>query len=202
MNGRLKKYIGDRAFYRMALAVAVPIMVQNGIMQFVSLLDNIMVGAVGQMQMGGVGVANQLIVFSMVICVIVGTAMALLSPVIPNLYSAQSEDVRALASKLIFIVALAMPVNSLANACYFTMRSGGKTFFTFLFDSVYACVLVVPMAFFLYYVVGLSILPLYFICQFADLGKCVIGLWLIKKGVWIQNIVKEESHEHKVLSGT
>ena len=37
-----KKYIGNAAFYKMALAVAVPLMIQNGITNFVSLLDNIM----------------------------------------------------------------------------------------------------------------------------------------------------------------
>ena len=63
-----RKFVGDRAFYRMALAVAVPIMIQNGITQFVALLDNIMVGGVGETQMGGVGVANQLIfVFNLAI---------------------------------------------------------------------------------------------------------------------------------------
>ena len=45
-----KKYIGDRAFYRMVLAVAVPIMIQSGITNFVSLLDNIMVGRIGTEQ--------------------------------------------------------------------------------------------------------------------------------------------------------
>lgn len=39
-----KKFIGDRKFYMMVLAVAVPIMIQNGITNFVSLLDNIMIG--------------------------------------------------------------------------------------------------------------------------------------------------------------
>ena len=63
-----KKYIGNWAFYKMALLVALPIMVQNGITQFVALLDNIMVGSVGKTQMGGVGVANQLIfVFNLAI---------------------------------------------------------------------------------------------------------------------------------------
>ena len=42
-----RRFIGDRAFYKMALAIAVPIMIQNGITQFVSMLDNIMVGRVG-----------------------------------------------------------------------------------------------------------------------------------------------------------
>ena len=57
----MKKYIGDKRFYRMVLAVVVPIMIQNGITNFVSLLDNIMVGQVGTEQMSGVAIANQLI---------------------------------------------------------------------------------------------------------------------------------------------
>lgn len=136
---------------------------------------------------------RKLIVFSVAICFIIGGAMALLSPVIPRIYTAQPQDVRALASKFILIVALAMPINSLANATYFTLRSGGKTLVTFLFDSVYICCLTVPLAFFLQRVAGLSIVPLFLFCQLADLGKCVIGLLLIKKGVWIQNIVKDNA---------
>ena len=54
----MKKYIGDKRFYRMVLAVVVPIMIQNGITNFVSLLDNIMVGQVGTEQMSGVAIAN------------------------------------------------------------------------------------------------------------------------------------------------
>ena len=57
----MKKFIGDKAFYKMVLLVAVPIMVQNGITNFVNLLDNIMVGQVGTNQMSGVAIVNQLI---------------------------------------------------------------------------------------------------------------------------------------------
>ena len=42
-----RKFIGDKRFYLMVLGVAMPIMIQNGITNFVSLLDNIMVGQVG-----------------------------------------------------------------------------------------------------------------------------------------------------------
>ena len=55
------KFIGDRQFYKMVLLTAVPIMVQNGITNFVSLLDNIMIGRVGTEQMSGVAIVNQLI---------------------------------------------------------------------------------------------------------------------------------------------
>ena len=57
----IKQYIGDKKFYKGVLAIAIPIMLQNGITNFVSLLDNIMIGRVGTVEMTGVAIANQLI---------------------------------------------------------------------------------------------------------------------------------------------
>lgn len=59
-GSRLKKYFGDRAFYKMVLAISLPMIIQNGFTNFVSLLDNIMVGRIGTEQMSGVAIANQL----------------------------------------------------------------------------------------------------------------------------------------------
>lgn len=56
----MNKLIGDRKFYGRVLTVAVPIMVQNAISNFVSLLDNIMIGQVGTEQMSGIAIVNQL----------------------------------------------------------------------------------------------------------------------------------------------
>ena len=65
---RVKRLIGSKAFYKIVFAVAVPIMIQNGITNFVSLLDNIMVGQVGTEQMSGVAIVNQLIfVFNLLV---------------------------------------------------------------------------------------------------------------------------------------
>lgn len=64
----LKKYFGDKAFYRMILTIAVPIMIQNGITNFVSLLDNIMVGNLGTEAMSGVSIVNQFVfIFNLLI---------------------------------------------------------------------------------------------------------------------------------------
>lgn len=57
----LKRYIGDRRFYRSVMAVAVPIMIQNFITNFVGMLDNIMVGQVGTAEMSGVAIVNQIL---------------------------------------------------------------------------------------------------------------------------------------------
>ena len=68
MRNFMRRYIGGRDFYLMVLRVTIPIMIQQAITNFVSLLDNIMVGQIGTAQMSGVAIANQLI-FVFNICV-------------------------------------------------------------------------------------------------------------------------------------
>ena len=55
------RWFAPPSFYKKALAVAVPIMLQNAVTNFVNLLDNIMIGQVGTMEMSGVSIANQLL---------------------------------------------------------------------------------------------------------------------------------------------
>ena len=62
----LKKLVGTKEFYKSVLAICLPIMLQNGITNFVNMLDNLMVGRLGNAEMTGVSIANQLIfVFSL-----------------------------------------------------------------------------------------------------------------------------------------
>ena len=72
---RLRSYIGDRAFYRRLSAVMVPILIQQLITNFVSLLDNLMVGQVGTEPMSGVAIVNQLL-FVYNLCIFGGLAGA------------------------------------------------------------------------------------------------------------------------------
>lgn len=74
-TGFWRKFIGDKAFYKMVLAIAIPIMIQNGITNFVSLLDNIMIGRIGTEQMSGAAIVNQLI-FVYNLCMFGGLAGA------------------------------------------------------------------------------------------------------------------------------
>ena len=70
-----RKFIGDKKFYLMVLSIAVPIMIQNGITNFVSLLDNIMIGRIGTEQMSGAAIVNQLI-FVYNLCIFGGVSGA------------------------------------------------------------------------------------------------------------------------------
>ncbi len=56
-----KYLIGDKAFYKKIIMLSIPIMIQNGITNFVNMLDNIMIGLCDTATMTGVAVTNQLI---------------------------------------------------------------------------------------------------------------------------------------------
>ncbi|HOX18874.1 MAG TPA: MATE family efflux transporter, partial [Spirochaetales bacterium] len=51
--------LGPWSFYRTALGVAVPVMLQQAVMSLVSLVDNFMVAGLGDARMAAVNVANQ-----------------------------------------------------------------------------------------------------------------------------------------------
>jgi Na+-driven multidrug efflux pump len=82
-----------------------------------------------------------------------------------------------------------MPLHGFMHSTYFTLRSGGKTFVTFLFDSAFVWCVNIPVAFILSRYTGMPIIPLYLICQLVDLIKCVVGLILVKKGIWLNVLV-------------
>lgn len=128
---------------------------------------------------------RKLIAFSVSTGVLFAGFTALLSGLFPQLYNT-TQAVQELARDLILIVALFMPFQAFANATYFTLRSGGKTFITFLFDSGFMWVFGVSTAFLLSRLTNLPILPLYAICQLPDILKCMLGQFMLKKGSWIQ----------------
>ena len=132
--------------------------------------------------------ANKLIAFSVALCSGLAVIMLILSPYFPLLYNT-NDEARQLAKYFIIITAIFMPQNAFLNAAYFTLRSGGKTVITFLFDSVFIWCVNVTIAFTLSRFTVLPVLVIYTMVQFGDMIKCVIGFVLVKKGVWIQNIV-------------
>lgn len=132
---------------------------------------------------------RKLIAFSVTSCAVFGIAMAAVSGVFPLIYKTDNS-VRSLATAFICINAVIMPFNAYANAAYFTLRSGGKTLSTLLFDSCFVWVVSVPVAYTLSRFTGIAILPLYAVCQSAEILKCVIGYIMLRRGSWIKNIVQ------------
>lgn len=132
---------------------------------------------------------RKLITVSVASGVAFGGLMAAVSGLFPQIYNT-TDAVRHLAMQLICVSAAMMPFNSYTNATYFTLRSGGQTMVTFLFDSCFVWTLCVPLAFCLSRFTMLPVLWLYLVCQGTDLFKCLIGYVMLKKGKWIQNLTR------------
>ena len=120
---------------------------------------------------------------------VMGSLLAIAAPVIPQIYNTEPE-IRQLATRFIWVVAICMPINSYANVSYFTLRSGGKTAVTFVFDSCFAWLISVPAAYILSRFTNLPVLTIFMMVSALELLKCTIGFLLVRSGVWVRNIVK------------
>ena len=128
--------------------------------------------------------------FTSAICVLLTIVLVSISSVFPKIYNT-TDAVRDYSTKFIIITALFFPIQGFLNTLYFTLRSGGKTVITFLFDSGFSWVFSVPVAYVICTYTGLPILWIYVTIQALDIIKVVVGYVLIKKGIWITNLVGE-----------
>ena len=133
---------------------------------------------------------SKLIAFSVVFSAAVGLIMTLIAPLVPHMYNT-TPLVRQLAAGMILINAIMMPANAFTNASFFTLRSGGRSFITFLYDSVYIWILAIPVTFCLVTFTDLPIIPIYAVCYGIDIVKCLIGYILVKKRIWVNNLVAD-----------
>ncbi len=132
--------------------------------------------------------AWRLLFLNFILSLLIGGLMGLASGVFPRVYNT-TEDVKAMASRFIQTGAAFMAVYAVSHCCYFTLRAGGSTFLTFLFDSVFMWGIAIPYALLLVRRTGLDIRVLFPLAQLSELVKSAFGLILVKKGVWLRNIV-------------
>lgn len=133
---------------------------------------------------------RKMIFFTVASCFVVGSLMLLIAPAFPNIYNT-TDTVKGFATDLIRIASVFMPLYAFYHASYFTLRSGGKTVITFLFDSCYLWVINIPVAFVLSRFTEMPLIPVYLTCQCVETMKAVVGYILLKKRVWVNNIVDE-----------
>ncbi len=131
---------------------------------------------------------NKIIAFSVWSSVLIALLMFATSPFFPKIYNT-TEEAKLLATRFLMLQALFMPQNAFLHTTYFTLRSGGRTIITFLFDSAFMWVVSVPIAFYLSRFTDWPVLLIFVMVSLADLIKCVVGYIMVKKNIWMNNIV-------------
>lgn len=135
----------------------------------------------------------KIIVMSVFFAIICGTLMGFVSGLFPRLYNT-TEEVRSIARNLIIITGCFMPIHAFLHAVYFAIRSGGKTFITFLFDSVYLWIIAFPFAYVIAHFTDMDIKPMFILCQSIDLIKVTVGVFIYKSNIWAKNIIGDSSN--------
>lgn len=133
--------------------------------------------------------ARKLIAFSVTLSVGVGIVLAFLAPLFPQLYNT-TDMVKDIADKMILIIAISMPFCAFSHGCYFTLRSGGNTWITFLFDCVFTWVVCLPIALILSRFTAVPIIPMYAAVRATEIIKVMIGLPMLKSRKWVHNLVE------------
>lgn len=133
---------------------------------------------------------RKMIFFSVLCCGGIALLMMGIGRFFPNIYETE-ESIKELARTFITISAAVMPLCAFSHCSYFTLRSGGKTIVTFLFDSVYTWVIVIPVATILAKYTTLGIGLVFLLVQSLELIKATIGFFMVKSGVWLQDITGE-----------
>ncbi|MCR4891752.1 MAG: MATE family efflux transporter [Lachnospiraceae bacterium] len=131
---------------------------------------------------------NKIIASSFMIGCVVMVLMVITAPLFPQLYNT-NDEAKHLATMFLIVQGFATPKEAFLHSSYFTLRSGGKTIITFFFDSVFMCVISVPLAFALSRFTQMNVIAIFAIVHAADLIKCAVGYILVKKNVWMKNIV-------------
>ena len=91
---------------------------------------------------------------------------------------------------MIIAHAFCLPLFAFKNATYFTLRSGGKIWVTILFDSAFLWTIGVPIAFIVSRFTNVGVVFIYRAVQAGDILKCILGIILVKKKIWVKNIVE------------
>ncbi|MBQ7896672.1 MAG: MATE family efflux transporter [Oscillospiraceae bacterium] len=131
---------------------------------------------------------RKLIAFSVAVSTLLGIALALLSSVIPEIYNT-TDTVKAIAAKLLVVNAVFMPLHAYVHGSYFTLRSGGKTVITFIFDSGFMWVFSVTAAFALSRLTSIPIIPMFAIVEGLSIVKALFGWVLLRSRTWANKLV-------------
>lgn len=134
---------------------------------------------------------NKMLFVALVSHIVMGLILVACSGAIPMIFNVEPE-VRALSSNLLIAAGFALPIHAIINCVYFTIRTGGKTVITFMFDGGYTWVISVPLAFCLAHFTDLPVLWMYTAVQYIDIIKLTVGLILLKNDFWLNNIVNEK----------
>ncbi len=169
---------------------------------FMILINGVSVG-IGVMVGGDLGASDykkakddskKLNWLSLWLSIFIGVILISISRYIPYMFSKVDSSQKLLSTKLIIIYSSLLWASNLAVVSYYTLRVGGKTILTFIFDTGTMAFLFVPLSWILAVLTNLDMLYIYLIIRSIDIFKAILGVILMKKGSWVVNLTLDNDY--------
>ena len=141
--------------------------------------------------------SRKLMAFSTAFCTVLAGLYIGLAFVFPDIYNT-TDEVKLIATKVMIVAACFVPVEAIVNAAYFTIRAGGRTFITFLFDSFFTWVIPVPVALMLSRLTSLDVMYMYLVIQALEIIKVVVGFIILRSGIWCKKFVSDGAEPQEI----
>jgi len=134
--------------------------------------------------------AKKITRLSVLLSLVVGALLVLCARAMTDFYNT-TDTVKSLATSMMIILACQLPFSAFSNSCYFTLRSGGKVFLTFLFDFIATWGGYVVLAFCLTRFTVLPIITIYMLVNSVEILKSVAGFFMVRSKIWVVNLVQD-----------
>ena len=134
--------------------------------------------------------ARRMRAFIVFAATVFGVLLAVGAFFFPMIYNT-TQEVRSLSTYMMLVSAFVLPFVAYGFSVYFTMRSGGKVLATFFLDSGVMWIVVIPLCAILGYFTNMNIYLMFFVCQAADIVKCILGYLMLKRRTWVRRLVDE-----------
>lgn len=158
-------------------------------MSFGTVISIMVGGLLGQGRFKEAKDTNRKVLVCSVFCgIMLGTLLTLSSGIFPELYNTE-DNVKSLAAYMMIISGVYMPFYAFNNSSYFTIRSGGSVGITFIMDSGFMCLFMLPVSFIVSRFTNVDIYILFAICQGAEALKTTISFYMLKRGTWTKRLV-------------
>lgn len=132
----------------------------------------------------------RLIALAIATCFLCGLILLPLSSCFPKLFNT-TEEVQKMSSQMIRVIAYLLPIRGFTHLAYYTLRSGGRSILTLMFDGGYLTIVCLPVTYLFAVFTGLSAVMLFTVSLIAELSKFVLAAIWMKKGIWIRSVVSD-----------
>ena len=174
-------------FMKLLCKIAIPVTLQSMLQSSFSIVDQIMIGQLGETNISAVGLCgNFSLIFSVVIgAVTVSALLILLAGVYTELYRVD-DSVKELGKTLLIVFALYAPVkveNMILGGGI--IRSGGNTKIIMIIDIVGTWCIGIPLCLLAAYVFKWGIVGVYTLLTTEELFRLAVSLIVFKRRKWI-----------------